>query len=107
MKKGLLITTLYFLGLHTHAQEVIVGGSMDDEEARTSNWCTDAADAGYITFDYKDDIPADGEGGCLEVYGYGTSGIFVFQEVTITPGSNYTFDGVIKNISAEPLTSTC
>ncbi|MBN2805907.1 MAG: hypothetical protein JXR22_04555 [Prolixibacteraceae bacterium] len=106
MKYLRLITSLLFLGLYTHAQEVIVGGSMDNEEAWTSYWCTDAADAGYITFDYKDDKPSDGEGGCLDVYGYGTSGIFIFQEVSLVPGANYTFDGVIKNISTDPLAST-
>lgn len=106
MKNFLLFAAFLLFAFTASAQEVIVGGDMEDEESWISYWRTDATDQGYINFNYKDDKPADGEAGCLEVYGYGTSGIFIFQEVTVQPGASYTFDGVIKNISTEPLTST-
>lgn len=106
MKNLLLLISLLIFALLTQAQEVITGGSMDNEESWITYWRTDSPDQGYHTFDYQDDTPTDGNGGCLEVYGFGQSGIFVFQEVTIEPGANYTFDAVIKNISPEPLANT-
>lgn len=106
MRNLLLVFLLPLFVFPLHAQDVITGGNMENEDAWIAYWRTDSPDAGFHNFGFTNDRPTGGEGGCLEVYGFGQSGIFVFQEVTIEPGANYTFDALIKNISADPLTST-
>lgn len=103
MKKTLLIALFALSSLYTHAQEVITGGNMENEDNWSYYWRDGVEDNGYLAWNLTDLTPTFGEGGCLEVYGYGTAGIFIFQEVTLEPGAQYTFDGVIKNISVDAL----
>lgn len=106
MENILLLSVLFIFTLFTYAQELIAGRSMDNVDSWNTYWRTNSPNQGYHKFDFPDNTPTDDEGSCLDIYGFGQSGILVFQEVIIEPGANYTFDAVIKNISPVTLTNT-
>lgn len=106
MKHLLLIQTILLFSAYAFSQELIVNGNMEDESSWNLYWRTDSPDAGTYTFNYLVDVPSDGEGGCLQVSSFGQTGFFIFQEVTIEPGAEYTFDAVIKNISPQELANS-
>jgi hypothetical protein len=109
-----LIAGLLFSTAILNAQEklsagiqVITGGNMENADDWTAIWRTDTPDPGdTIIFNYTDDVPAQGAGGCLRVTGQGQCGATVFQEVTLKPRHIYSFDCAFKNISAEQIAST-
>ncbi len=93
---------------YTKAQELLVGGNMEDDQAwqfSTPNG-SDAADLVTPTFNYTEDMPTGGAGGCLELTGYGQTRSVTWQEITIVPGDTYSFTGFVKNISADALENT-
>jgi len=63
-------------------------------------------DEATFQFNYTNQLPAGGEGGCLAIYGLGQTRCLAWQEITITPGHSYVFDGVFKNASADVVTNT-
>lgn len=86
--------------------EAITGGNMEDSTAWTAYWRADNADAGSFAFNYTDDVPAAGDGGCLKINTFGNSGAFVKQAVTIKPGNSYSLSGAYKNISTDPIVNS-
>lgn len=102
----LMITMILLMfSTYSFAQEMIVGGNMEDEE----DWMIsllnqdDDNEATY-EFGYTDVIPMYGEGGCLYVRGTnsGTSGgnltnIMFYQELTLQKGVEYMFNGAYKD----------
>ncbi len=79
---------------------------MRTEDSWTSFWRSDAPDVGTITFNYTEDVPSAGSGGCLSIQSYGQTGAYVYQEVTIVPGNSYTFGGACKNGTLHVLENT-
>jgi len=67
---------------------------------------SDAPDESLYEFNYAEFAPAAGDGGCFKAFGYGQTGLLIFQEVTIIPGHKYSFTGAYKNNSPEPLVNT-
>jgi hypothetical protein len=106
MKNFFFSLFLVLMCAFTYGQELIIGGDMTNEEAWIGFWRSDAPDEGVTQFDYKKDKPFAGEGGCLDLYGFGQTGALYFQKVTITPGHRYSFTGAFKSISSDPLTNT-
>lgn len=84
--------------------DVITGGNMEDSTAWVTYWRADRVDTGSFAFNYTDDVPTAGEGGCLKINSFGASGAFAYQAVTITPGHAYRMTGAFKNISTDAVT---
>jgi hypothetical protein len=106
MKKIYLFFLLMFIFVTTKAQELIVGGDMTNADAWIGFSRSNAADESTFEFNYTADKPFAGQGGCFEAYGFGQTGLLIFQGVTIIPGHKYSFTGAYKNISPDPLTNT-
>jgi hypothetical protein len=72
MKKIILLITLFTGYVYLSAQEILKGENMEDESAWT---ITDVSalqtglDPATIIFNYTDDNPEDGQGGCLNISG--------------------------------------
>lgn len=108
MKKFYLtaLIVLFPIASVTFAQDVIVGGNMEDAGAwETSMLNTDAGNTVNYEFNYTSDSPAEGDGGCLWVSGTntGTDGgmltnIMFYQQVTLERGTTYGFNGAYKDI---------
>lgn len=96
MKKLLLFTFAVALVSLTNAQELIKGGNMENAD----DWTVVeiAAGDGHIeTFNYTDDGPIDGEGGCLNLTNEGNwANVAVCQEITVTRGVTYNISAAIK-----------
>jgi hypothetical protein len=102
----MLLSVLFILGsFSSNAQEMIVGGDMEDEDDWEISFLNQDPDNEVtIDFGYTDDKPQYGEEGCLHVYGTntGTTGgnltnVMFYQELTLTRGVEYTFDGAYKD----------
>jgi hypothetical protein len=111
MKKQLLLLALGLFVAKTTSfsqQELVVDGNMETELSWELFMDGGAPDSTVVvgTFNYTPDIPTGGSGGCLEVTGYGQTSAFFYQKVTIVPGHKYLFDGLVKSIAADPLTSS-
>ncbi len=118
MRKENLFTLLFKVGLFTSifaflyffdskAQELVKGGNMEDSTAWNFYWGTNGPDsAGTHKFNYTDDTPAAGEGGCYMVSSFGQSASFLWQPVTITPGHKYLITGAFKNASVDTIANT-
>lgn len=91
------------ISMSTNAQEKITGGNMEDASKWTVTWRSDGADVGTVSFNYVDDGPEVGAGGCLSISSFGQTGVHVFQKVTLTPGKQYTLTGAFKNSSAQDI----
>ncbi len=102
MKKIYLILISIAAYSYSPAQEILKGGNMEDESAWT---ITDVSlvqtgfDPATITFNYADDKPKGGQGGCLSVAGYGITRNFIYQKVTLTKGHTYLLRGLLKDAS--------
>ncbi len=107
MKKLLLnITLVAVSAIGLNAQELIVGGNMED----VSKWYVDgefktSADSATFQFNYTNDFPSLGSGGCMLVTGQGQIESIFYQAITIVPGHYYKFSGLIKNASTETITN--
>jgi len=82
------------------AQELLVGGNMEDENA----WLVshlDSVDPTEYEFNYVADGPAEGQGGCLYVTCIGdtSTNLFFYQEVTLTGGTEYELKGAFKDLA--------
>jgi predicted secreted protein len=89
-----------------YPKEIFSGGNMEDSTAWITYWRADNADTGSFAFNYTDDLPAAGDGGCLKINAFGNSGAFAKQAVTITPGHAYKMSGAFKNISTDAITNS-
>lgn len=94
------------LGITVAYPDIITGGNMEDSTAWITYWRADRADTGSFVFNYTDDMPTAGEGGCLKINSFGESGAFAKQAVTITPGHAYNLSGAFKNISTDPIANS-
>jgi hypothetical protein len=101
MKKTLLFLAVSALFFKATAQEMIKGGNMEDESAWTVIDVGDAFDASTISFNYTDDIPSAGKGGCLSISGSGVTRNFIYQKVTLVKGHTYYLSCALKNAGAE------
>lgn len=110
MKKIYLLSTLFafFLmagNISLYAQEMIIGGDMEDEgDWEISFLNQDPDNDVVIDFGYTDVKPQYGKDGCLHVYGTntGTTGgnltnVMFFQQLTLKRGVEYSFDGAYKD----------
>ena len=80
--------------------ELLKGGSMEYEAAWSPYWNTfDAKDAGSFEFNYTDDGPTAGEGGCYRVTSAGQAANMLWQPVTIVPGHKYKISGAYKYLA--------
>ena len=80
------------------AQELLIGGNMENEGAW--NIVNYKAEVPEYTFNYTDDRPSAGQGGCLRVTCSGTqeTDIIFYQEVTLTGGAQYEFTGAFRDL---------
>ncbi|MBN2807223.1 MAG: T9SS type A sorting domain-containing protein [Prolixibacteraceae bacterium] len=101
----LLSVLLIFVSMNSSAQEMIVGGDMEDEGDWEISFLNQDSDNDVtIDFGYTDDKPQYGEEGCLHVYGTntGTTGgnltnVMFYQQLTLTRGVEYAFNGAYKD----------
>lgn len=89
-----------------YPKEILSGGNMEDSTEWITYWRADNADTGSFVFNYTDDIPTAGAGGCLKINAFGNSGAFAKKAVTITPGHAYHLNGAFKNISTDAITNS-
>lgn len=102
MKKFYLFMVFIAGSFYLTAQEKIIGGNMEDASKWTVLDATQAQTyqiAAEVTFNYSDDAPAKGEGGCLRVSGDGRA--FIYQKVTLTPGKSYALSVAFKAVSGD------
>jgi hypothetical protein len=94
--------TLFIVYIYSPAQEILKGGNMEDESA-WSITDVSASQTGFdpatITFNYTNDKPEGGQGGCLSISGYGITRNFLYQKVTLTKGHTYLLRGFLKDAS--------
>jgi hypothetical protein len=107
MKKHLLLFTLFFFTAYfVNGQELINGGNMEDSTLWNYYWGSNASDSGTFLFNYTDEIPSEGDGGCYRVTSGGQSASFLWQNVTVTANHNYLMTGAFKNISEDSIANT-
>lgn len=108
MKKlNLLVLCTFLMFSFSNAQELINGGNMEDSTAWNFYFGTNGADSGgFYEFNYTDDTPAEGEGGCYRVSTFGQSATFLWQEVELSHGHKYYLTGAFKNASVDSITNT-
>ncbi len=101
MKKLYTIFAALFLAattINVSAQEMILGGDMEEDDAAYWTIVDLAAGNGHTeTFGYTDDWPSDGDGGCLSLAGDGAwSNVAVCQEIEIQKGVDYKISMQVK-----------
>jgi hypothetical protein len=81
-------------------QEILVGGNMEDPSAWTVNHLNSVDTSEYV-FNYTDDVPSKGAGGCLYVSGASTAEIntLFWQKVTLLAGATYEISGAFKDLT--------
>jgi hypothetical protein len=94
---GSMLIGLFFIGINnSNAQDLIVGGNMEN----AADWTVVdiAAGNGHTeTFNYTDDGPTGGSGGCLSMAGSGNwSNAAVCQAITVQRGSRYLISMNVK-----------
>lgn len=101
------IICTFLLSFNSKAQELVIGGNMEDSTAWNFYWGTNGPDStGTYEFNYVADGPAAGDGGCYMVSSFGQSASFLWQPVTITPGHKYLITGAYKNASVDSVQNT-
>ncbi len=75
------------------------GGNMEDPSAWNVYWGINGNDTGSYEFNYTDEVPAAGEGGCYRVTGAGQVANMLWQPITIVPGHRYVLEGAYKYIA--------
>lgn len=99
MKKQILLSAfIIFAAMSLKAQtNVIQGGNMEDD----TKWTVVELGGGNgheETFNFTDDIPANGQGGCLRMTTAGNwATVAVCQQVTIQKGIEYKLSMLVKN----------
>ena len=115
MKRNLLLTITVsmiagFLNLELQAQNLVTGGNMEDQ----NSWSIYNAEGNnsdpVYTFNYTNDRPSAGEGGCLWISGQidpgGEEAIinsYCYQSVTVMAGTTYRLTAAFKDVSSEGL----
>jgi len=100
MKKVLLLILCAFLiAPAVRSQNMIVGGNMEDPSAWNAYWGTNMPDTGTFVFNYTDDVPSAGDGGCYRVTAKAKAANFLWQPVEIIPGHSYSLTGAYKYIA--------
>lgn len=98
MKRKLLLVWMVLLGFTAISQEMVVGGGMENVD----DWTVVELSAGNghtETFNYTDDIPSWGDGGCLRLQQEGGWGnIAICQEITVTKGVYYDISLAVKSV---------
>ncbi|MBV2196304.1 MAG: hypothetical protein KUL78_07355, partial [Flavobacterium sp.] len=109
MRLNLLKTTLFqvflIMGtLSSFSQNVILGGNMEDSTAWEQVVIAEGVGHSFA-FNYTEDLPAGGSGGCLRIQGTSAAGddinLAIQQQVTLKKLTNYTFDLKFKDKSAD------
>ncbi len=91
--------------------EILTGGNMEDADSwNVTQNCTDEALYATATFNYTDDVPTDGSGGCLYLTAscgdnWASTNVTIWQEVELDSGHAYIFDGAFKDLG-ESLTES-
>lgn len=101
MKKLYTIFAALFLAatlINVSAQEMVVGGDMEEESIDYWTIVDLAAGNGHTeTFGYTEDSPAGGEDGCLSLAGLGAwSNVAVCQEILLDKGVEYKISMLVK-----------
>jgi hypothetical protein len=103
------LTILISLSTLTRAQDVIIGGNMENADAwQISELNMDPDNSVTYEFNYTTDKPAQGEGGCLYLSGTNTgaaggnlTNMMFYQSVTLQRGTTYLFDGAYKDVRTD------
>jgi hypothetical protein len=103
---SIVISLFLLLSSKSFAQDMIVGGNMENAD----NWTTCALNTGAdnsvtYEFNYTGDKPTAGVGGCLYIAGTNTgtgdgqgTNFMFYQQVTLQYGVPYTFDLAYKDV---------
>lgn len=88
---------ILFLGFISSAfsQEIIMGGNMENETDWTVYYLAESYHSTY-DFNYIQDLPAEGEGGCLRVISTHKNNILFWQKISLEAGKKYKMDGAVK-----------
>jgi len=109
MRLNLLKTTLLqvflIIGtLNSFSQNAILAGNMEDSTAWEQVVIAEGVGHSFM-FNYTEDLPAGGSGGCLRIQGTSAAGddinLAIQQKVTLKKLTNYTFDLKFKDKSAD------
>jgi hypothetical protein len=97
-----LCTLILCITTEATGQELLVGGNLEDSTAwKVSN--LDSQIFSEFTFNYTDDGPSYGQGGCLRVTSTGAANqwtnIVFYQTVTLTGGAQYELTGAFKDLN--------
>jgi hypothetical protein len=81
--------------------ELVVGGNMEDENTWNAIQL-DKPDVSEYEFNYAENTPAEGKGGCLKVRARVNqeADVFFYQEVTLIAGEEYTVTGAFRDLGA-------
>jgi hypothetical protein len=97
------IGILLVFGLSATAvgQNVIQGGGLDSESAWTV-YDMGSTDPSEVEFNYTDDRPAAGSGGCLHLFGTSAyTNILIWQQVVLIGGVTYELNGAFKELTGD------
>lgn len=108
MNRNLLFTMFVALSIcfvnvavaQDDVQEILVGGNMEEETAWEVYYLNSDVPVDF-QFNYTDDAPSAGAGGCLWVYGETTNeiNILFWQEVTLVGGGTYEISGAFMDLT--------
>lgn len=95
-----LIGVLMILTRHSRAENLLVGGNMEDPSAWNVSHL-DSEDEAEYEFNVTAVSPQMGEGGCLEVWCSGdqANNILFWQEVTLIGGETYDIGGAFMDVT--------
>jgi hypothetical protein len=110
MKKNLLYLGLAFLsGLSSKAiaQEAVTGGNMEDSTKwHVTQITTTPANEAKVTFNYKEHIPAAGQGGAMRVTATGVASssinVMIWQRVQLKANHHYVLDAAFLDLGGLP-----
>jgi len=101
-----LFLFLLFFQVGSFAQEMLVGGDMENpDDWITSQLNMDAGNTVEFEFSYTEEVPSTGSGGCLRVVGTNTgaaggnlTNFMFYQQVTLERGVAYTFNCAYRDM---------
>jgi hypothetical protein len=97
---SILVLCITTVAVGQDVQEILTGGNMENAGAWTVNHLNSADTSEYL-FNYTDDVPSSGAGGCLYVYGSSNAEIntLFWQKVTLLAGATYEISGAFKDLT--------
>jgi len=100
MKLSTIMIFTLFMVTAAWAQELLVGGNMEDENAWQVSHLN-SVDSVEYEFNYLADGPAEGQDGCLYVtcVGEQETNVFFYQELELTGGTEYELKGAFKDLA--------